>query len=228
VDEYASRRLTVSSDVFPAISGLARAVRSRPTSELTYAAGIWLEDWRRSILWSSEGFATQRTSDQYIAPSWSWGSLEFKRSSVEEYGTTYQAHKLSSWWGPCKRIRELPSNLLDSTSIFLGCKMDMMDGDVYGRISSGILLLRGRTLALSSSLQNTHKYYIEGSRFTNDTNSGLLGGKEKDSTNTLTQPRYPLSFMLDTFQHVSNDGAEDLLVMDIARMHGWMENSEYQ
>jgi hypothetical protein len=71
VDEYASRRLTVSSDVFTAISGLARAVRSRSISELTYAAGIWLEDWRRGILWSSKGFATQRTSDQYIAPSWS-------------------------------------------------------------------------------------------------------------------------------------------------------------
>ena len=106
--------------------------------------------------------------------------------------------------------------------------MEMMDGDVYGRIYSGILSLRGRTLALSSSLQNTHKYYIEGSGFTNDTNSGLIGGKEKASTNTLTQPRYPLSFMLDTFQHVPNDGAEDLLVMEIARMHGWMENSEYQ
>jgi hypothetical protein len=106
--------------------------------------------------------------------------------------------------------------------------METMDGDVYGRISSGILSLRGRTLALSSSLQNIHKYYIEGSGITNDTNSGLIGGKEKASTNTLTQQRSPLSFMLDTFQHVPNDWAEDLLVMDIARMRGWMENSEYQ
>jgi hypothetical protein len=216
VDEYASRRLTVSSDLFPAISGLARAVRSRSTSEMTYAAGIWLEDWQRGILWSSKGFATQRTSDQYIAPSWSWGSLEFKRSLVEEYCTTYQARKISSWWCPYERIRELPTNRHDNTSILLDCKMETMDGDVYGRISSGILSLRGCTLALSSSLQNTYKYYIEG-----DPKSGLIGGKEKASTNTLTQPRYPLSFTLDTFQHgfsLPNDWAEDLLIMDIARM----------
>jgi hypothetical protein len=106
--------------------------------------------------------------------------------------------------------------------------METMDGDVYGRISSGVLSLRGRTQALSSSLQNIHKYYIEGSGITNDTNSDLIWGKEKASTNTLTQRRYPLSFILNTFQHVPNDWTEDLLVMDIARMRVWMENSEYQ
>jgi hypothetical protein len=104
VNEYADRRRTVASDVFPAISGLARAVHSLSTSKMAYAAGIWLEDWRRGILWACGGYVTKRTSGQYIAPSWSWGSLEFERSSVEAYWTAYQTHKFSWWWCPYGRI----------------------------------------------------------------------------------------------------------------------------
>jgi hypothetical protein len=212
VNEYAGRRLTVFSDFFPAISGLARAVRSQSTSEMTYAAGIWLEDWRRGILWSSDGLAMKRKSDRYIAPSWSWGSLELDRSCVGQH---------SEWWRPYRRllIHFQDAEVLDSTAILLDCKIEAMDGDVYGRISSGILSLRGRTLHLSSSLRNSYPYYIEWPGASDETNSGLIESKEKDSFNTWIPQR--LFFILDNFQPrfpMPSGWADDLLIMDIARM----------
>jgi hypothetical protein len=65
----------------------------------------------------------------------------------------------------------MDSEVLDSTAILLDCKIETMDGNVYGRISSGMLSLRGRTLRLSSSLQNTYAYYIEGPGSRDETNS---------------------------------------------------------
>jgi hypothetical protein len=219
VHEYAGRRRTVPSDVFPAISGLARAVHSLSTSKMTYAAGIWLEDWRRGIMWSCAGYATRRTSGQYIAPSWSWASLEFEGSFVEDYWATYsfqyQTHNHSRWWRPYEQILLPNSEVFDSTAILLDCKIETMDGDVYGRVSSGILSLRGRTLRLSSYLENIYAYSIKSPGLPYDTPSDLIGGKEKAPTDTLSQ----LFFILDTFQPGSltpNDWANDLLVMDIA------------
>jgi hypothetical protein len=113
------------------------------------------------------------------------------------------------------------AKVLDSTAILLDCKIETMDGDVYGRISSGMLSLRSRTLPLSSSLQNTYAYYIEGPGSRDETSSGLIEGKEKASSDALRQLPYWLSFLIDSFPpdfSMPPDKFDDLLVMDISRM----------
>ncbi|KAF2474482.1 HET-domain-containing protein, partial [Lindgomyces ingoldianus] len=72
VPEYILLQLTKLSDRLPALSGLATAMRLK--SRVTYLAGIWLEDLAPSLLWRTFGHA-RLVIDEYIAPSWSWASL---------------------------------------------------------------------------------------------------------------------------------------------------------
>lgn len=71
VNDYMKRHLTFKKDHFPAISGLAREFARR--TGYTYAAGIWVEDFQRGLLW--KGAASKEYST--FAPSWSWASADF-------------------------------------------------------------------------------------------------------------------------------------------------------
>ncbi|KAK0100835.1 hypothetical protein ONS95_007282 [Cadophora gregata] len=68
VNEYATRELTHFTDRFPALSGLAKEYSDR--TGYHYTAGIWLEDFRRGLLWKSIGGRT----DARYSPSWSWAT----------------------------------------------------------------------------------------------------------------------------------------------------------
>jgi hypothetical protein len=49
VEEYSSRELTRASDKLPALSGLAHLVQASVGSQ--YAAGLWVNDFLRGLLW---------------------------------------------------------------------------------------------------------------------------------------------------------------------------------
>ena len=81
VEEYTQRDLTYSSDLLPALSGIAAAMQK--ATSYTYLAGIWKEELPWGLLWSSSEW--ERSSDKqfrpkrhqrYVAPSWSWASME--------------------------------------------------------------------------------------------------------------------------------------------------------
>jgi hypothetical protein len=105
VEHYTRRKLTVSSDKLPAISGVARAFSTYSKDE--YAAGIWCGDMLRGLLWASTDFEGDfRPSDPYEgpltiatpyrAPSWSWASVDgvirFLRPSEYDTSMTYLQH----------------------------------------------------------------------------------------------------------------------------------------
>lgn len=74
--------LTVATDRLPAFSGIARMVHKVLKSpKEDYVAGIWSPDLLTELLWEKyweESIrVTHRThSSQYIAPSWSWASID--------------------------------------------------------------------------------------------------------------------------------------------------------
>lgn len=79
VDDYSRRGLTYVTDTFPAISGLvslfAKALKGR------YLAGLWLGSHLSfSLLWRA--VEPVKPSAEYLAPSWSWASIQ---SPVENY-----------------------------------------------------------------------------------------------------------------------------------------------
>ncbi|KAK3361032.1 heterokaryon incompatibility protein-domain-containing protein [Lasiosphaeria ovina] len=75
VTEYTKCGLTVKSDIFPAISGIASTLQRAIAGE-QFVAGLWRSDLARGLLWSAVD-STKSMPDlrEYRAPSWSWASL---------------------------------------------------------------------------------------------------------------------------------------------------------
>lgn len=64
--------LTYESDVFPALSGMAKRISSIAKDE--YVAGLWKGDLVRGLFWISQA-VTHKPVTQWRAPSWSWASV---------------------------------------------------------------------------------------------------------------------------------------------------------
>jgi hypothetical protein len=78
VEQYSSRKLTVSGDKLPAISGIASQIRTATHSQ--YLAGLWTDNLVSDLLWSSNlselSSAECCALDTWRAPSFSWASLD--------------------------------------------------------------------------------------------------------------------------------------------------------
>ncbi|KAE9379674.1 HET-domain-containing protein, partial [Stipitochalara longipes BDJ] len=75
IRDYSHRKLSVSSDIFPALEGLAREFNTHLND--TYIAGLWKQDLLRGLLWRIEGSKPGELpleATPYRAPSWSWAS----------------------------------------------------------------------------------------------------------------------------------------------------------
>lgn len=73
VAAYTRRSLTYSTDVLPALSGLAERWSSKTESE--YLGGLWRKDLLRDLLWVSTTPEQDRELP-YLAPTWSWASIQ--------------------------------------------------------------------------------------------------------------------------------------------------------
>ncbi|KAI0906044.1 hypothetical protein F4823DRAFT_631862 [Ustulina deusta] len=81
--EYSSRQFTYPTDKFPALAGLAG-----------YFKGLWQKDLHRQLFWTmnnkerqmfDELFGPQRSSQQFIAPSWSWANQDLGFENGHRY-----------------------------------------------------------------------------------------------------------------------------------------------
>jgi Heterokaryon incompatibility protein (HET) len=73
VVNYSNRQLTVSTDVFPALSGLASTFSSIIQDD--YVAGLFAGNILRGLLWRMADPASNRRAESYRAPTWSWASI---------------------------------------------------------------------------------------------------------------------------------------------------------
>ncbi len=91
VEEYSACRLTFANDKLVALQGLANDLRARvaiygPGLD-TYVAGIWLESLPTGLMWSTEA---GRPYGSYVAPSWSWASIDGQVSFVWKWKYRYR------------------------------------------------------------------------------------------------------------------------------------------
>jgi hypothetical protein len=71
---YTKCALTIPSDIFPAISGIASSMSA--ATQDRYVAGLWEHDLHRGLLWSAPDSTNSKLDlRQHRAPSWSWASL---------------------------------------------------------------------------------------------------------------------------------------------------------
>jgi hypothetical protein len=124
VTEYTKCRLTVASDIFPAISGIASTFERAIVGE-SFLAGLWKGDLHRGLLWPAVD-STRQMPDlrNYRAPSWSWASLR----------------------GPCvftvrqTLLSDLDTSHLDITAVEIAA--DPMNP--FGEVTFGSILAVGR------------------------------------------------------------------------------------
>ncbi|KAI1383430.1 heterokaryon incompatibility protein-domain-containing protein [Hypoxylon trugodes] len=74
IQTYTQRNLTNITDKLPALSGIARAYAQHHDSD--YMAGLWLRDIGTGLLWYRRTSEPLQRPTTYIAPSWSWASVE--------------------------------------------------------------------------------------------------------------------------------------------------------
>ena len=126
VSLFTKRLLTYDTDKLPALSGLATEVAKFQTG--TYYAGLWWEDMASGMLWFRGRAAELNKPSEYLAPSWSWASLNGWTLIYED-----QPAKIA-----------LPNVLFRECR--LECKSD--DDDPYGAITSGWLDLSAPVVKL--------------------------------------------------------------------------------
>lgn len=75
IEDFTSRNITFSTDRIFAIQAVMNTVQEK--YKLTPLCGLWRETLTRSLHWSAkEGFNSLQPHSSYLAPSWSWASLE--------------------------------------------------------------------------------------------------------------------------------------------------------
>lgn len=75
VSQYSALKLSHSLDKLVAIAGLAADFHAI-SPEAKYLAGIWSYQFRRALLWQSNRGVDAQSDSCYIAPSWSWASVD--------------------------------------------------------------------------------------------------------------------------------------------------------
>ncbi|KAH7309994.1 heterokaryon incompatibility protein-domain-containing protein [Rhexocercosporidium sp. MPI-PUGE-AT-0058] len=90
-NSYRGRKITMDSDVFPALAGVAEEVGRR--SGFHYKAGLWLEDIHRGLLW--QPLHSLKKSKDVSCPSWSWASARLPapdcRLALDRYAAGHRA-----------------------------------------------------------------------------------------------------------------------------------------
>lgn len=154
VQEYSSCSLTFpEKDKLVALSGIAKAFGD----PADYLAGLWPDNLGILLLWEPANGATRHKS--FIAPSWSWasinGGVEFN-NIWDDKKLDFQARQLHGsfgrvLWDTRKKARAVlaKAGLLRVRSIatpfvtFVSAKMEPAGDDATGRVTGGSIRVKG-------------------------------------------------------------------------------------
>lgn len=124
VSAYSRRGITKAYDKLPALSGLAK-IMEECTGE-RYIAGLWKNHLAFGLLWRRSEAWLRRPSDGYLAPSWSWASLEGD-INMPEIATIM----------PTNNVMETSIRIIEADAAPLGM-------DPRGMLKSGYVQLTGK------------------------------------------------------------------------------------
>ncbi|KAL3420655.1 heterokaryon incompatibility protein [Phlyctema vagabunda] len=129
VNDFASRSLTYDTDRFAAISGLAREVEKHTLND--YRAGLWNQEIHRGLLWYVSPTSTEPS--EYIAPSWSWASINTRPNPNRTVWSLFHPH-LKPFKG---------SGHVSAICRVLDIKVTNITTDVFSQVTSGSLTIQG-------------------------------------------------------------------------------------
>lgn len=184
--EYSRRNLTVQGDKLLAISGLAMEVSK--SYESRYLAGMWERDLISDLQWrclKTDNPVRKRRSIFYVAPSWSWASVD----AVVD-GAEFDAGEDMSDDGHARR-----SNTLDFEVVSCGVELVNQNFE-FGAVRSGTLVVKGRGHVL------LWRPFSESDRIAGDTDGDIVA-KGHDESDVVLGQAY-----LDALEDDLVDGSE--------------------
>jgi hypothetical protein len=137
IESYSVRQLTFESDRLPAVSGVASRIHGIVGSE--YLAGLWKANMPMELCWSvdyisSLSSTTQLPPNSFIAPSWSWASVNGALSFVDRD----------------------PKTRFDSLLTIVDVKCSVPGLNQYGEVTDGFLVLQGLVVPITVNCGNPH------------------------------------------------------------------------
>jgi hypothetical protein len=138
VDNYTQRNLFATSDMLPALAGLAGQFQKRTGA--TYLAGLWLEGLPLGLLWTiraTDVAKSVRHCPEWRAPSWSWAAL----TGAIHYDGYGDLVTFSSAEEPLEQLEVLRYEIaLKETA------------NPFGEVTSAVLRVRGKMQRLRRAL----------------------------------------------------------------------------
>jgi hypothetical protein len=142
VHAFCLRKATYRSDIFPAISGIAREYYRHIYQD--YKAGLWNEDMQMGLVWSVP-YSGVIKDKEYVAPSFSWASLDFSTMERRDHASDEDIydHELVNY--PPKNLKAeiLMTNIQNVTS------------DPFGQVESGNMRLTAPCTTVCSCMIQT-------------------------------------------------------------------------
>ncbi|CAI6337813.1 unnamed protein product [Periconia digitata] len=131
VVEYSKRNLTKRTDKLVAISGLARRIADK--NGMKYYAGLWQTTLLLDLMWMRvPDTDLKQRPKEYVAPSWSWASIDVKVESILSH------HNIAAGSARSEHIR-FHAKILHATAA--DCGMDSSDSSTM--IDEGYIKLQG-------------------------------------------------------------------------------------
>lgn len=140
MEDYSFRSLTKEKDKLPALSGLASKFQEHfPTSQ--YLAGLWSCHLPAALLWKTKVSFDSQLHKSYLAPSWSWASINGAIS--------YESQRLESGseYLP-DRPEESPADYDFGDLVVKSTNIQPKGADAFGEILEASLVMRARLVLL--------------------------------------------------------------------------------
>jgi hypothetical protein len=126
------RSITVDSDILPAISAMAKEIQRHIGQE--YKAGLWLDDMHRGLAWS-DCYHGSKPRNGYVAPSWSWASIDFGTRPLKKlHDLTHDLLPRPDW--PPDNLNIIP------VAKIIDVKIKNVNKDPFGQVLSGKLVIQ--------------------------------------------------------------------------------------
>ena len=137
IESYSVRQLTFESDKLPAVSGVASRIHGIVGSE--YLAGLWKANMPMELCWSVDyisplSAAPQLPPSSFIAPSWSWASVNGALSFVDRD----------------------PKITFDSLVTIVDVQCSVPGLNPYGEVLDGFLVLQGLVVPMVINCGNPY------------------------------------------------------------------------
>ena len=208
ISEFSKAALTVPTDRLVAIAGLAKEMDATVNGALgDYYAGVWEFEFLDQLCWFcmiGPTFWSLGRRDQYIAPSWSWASVNNPVKQAMRYYS--------------------PQYFSDVISITTELKRE---SEPFGLVSSGTLTIRG-CLHEVNFIDNISLRRVNDSEEMEITQGSK---SEKSVHNLIAQSLlwdYDPSDIVGLTRHIENVRSLPFYVLMIREAHMWQKNKEHE